>query len=271
MQLLTKRGGPRRPALRYYGGKWRLAPWIISHLPPHAKYVEPFGGAASVLLRKPRSELEVYNDRSGIVVNLFRVLRDQPVELAQAVTWTPFARDEYRVAQLPSIDALEKARRLLIRSFMGHGATADPETGNGFRSKDKTNPAATWSNLAPHLLAVADRMRGVTIENAQALDIIERHDAPDTLFYIDPPYVHDVRYVTTRYGHEMSDADHEALAARLSRVKGMVLLSGYPSPLYARLYKSWKSKQRTNRDMRGKVRTEILWFNDAAFRALRAR
>lgn len=91
----------KRPALRYYGGKWKLAPWIISHFPAHKNYVEPCGGAASVLLQKPRSPLETYNDLDGNVVNFFRVLRDRPDELIRKIRLTPWARAEYELSLQP--------------------------------------------------------------------------------------------------------------------------------------------------------------------------
>src|SRR5690606_6837914 len=97
-----------RPIIRYHGGKWRIAPWIISHFPEHRVYVEPFGGGGSVLLRKPRSYAEVYNDLDGEIVNLFRVARDCGDELIRSVELTPFARDEFMLAYEETEDPIEQ-------------------------------------------------------------------------------------------------------------------------------------------------------------------
>ena len=102
-----------RPLVRYHGGKWMLAPWIIAHFPPHRTYVEPFGGGGSVLLRKTRSYAEVYNDLGGEIVNLFRVARARGEELARLVELTPFARAEFAESYEPAEDELEEARRLI--------------------------------------------------------------------------------------------------------------------------------------------------------------
>ena len=98
--------------LNYHGSKYSLAPWILRHLPPHRVYVEPFGGGASVLLRKRRSYAEVYNDLDGEIVNFFRVLRDPALraDLINACRLTPYARDEFDQAYEPTDDSLERAR-----------------------------------------------------------------------------------------------------------------------------------------------------------------
>mgnify|MGYP000205820787 CR=1 FL=1 len=129
---------PSRPVLRWHGGKWLLAPWIIEHFPPHRVYVEPFGGAASVLLRKPRSYGEVYNDLDEDVVNLFRVLRsDRAGELVEALRLTPFARREFNDAYAPTDNELELARQLIVRSFMGFDSAGhNRDNGRtGFRAR----------------------------------------------------------------------------------------------------------------------------------------
>lgn len=270
----------RRPVLRYHGGKWLLAPWVIEHLPPHRIYVEPFGGAASVLLRKPRSYSEVYNDLDGEVVNPFRVLRDpaEGAELSRRLHLTPFAREEFEASYEPSEDRIESARRLVTRSFLGFGSTAiNSASRTGFRAKayrQNQTGAMDWRNHAGTLAAVTERLRGCLIEHTDALDLIARHDTPETLFYVDPPYVHDTRSALQReratagkhcYRHEMTDDDHRRLATTLHGVAGMVVLSGYGGGLYDdELYPDWHRVERPSLADGARRRTEVLWLNPAA-------
>ena len=107
----------KHPILRYFGGKFRLAPWIIRHFPAHQCYVEPFGGAAGVLLRKVPSQFEIYNDLDSAIVTFFRVVRERPDELMRALILTPFSRQEYADAYEPTTDDLEQARRLFVLAW----------------------------------------------------------------------------------------------------------------------------------------------------------
>lgn len=259
-----------RPVLRYPGGKWRLAPWVISHFPAHDVYVEPFCGGASVLLRKPRARHgEVINDLDGDVVNLFRVLRDKTLamELKGGMELTPFAREEFISALSPSDDPVERARRFLIRAFMGQGSCVLYEK-NGFRSNrtGAQSPAMDWANLHKFVFAVVKRLQGVVIENLPALEVIQKYDRERTLFYIDPPYVHSTRTDRGRkaYRHEMTDEDHKKLAEQAHCIKGKVIISGYSCDLYDALYKGWARVEKEARADGGARRTECLWLSPNA-------
>jgi DNA adenine methylase len=271
--------GPSRPALRYLGGKWKLAPWIIEHFPPHDLYVEPFGGAASVLLRKPRQGAEVYNDLDGDVVNLFRVLRtaEQATQLADLVSLTPFAREEFESAYEHTDDPVERARRMLVRSFMGFGSCAsriDRTTGwrTGIRLKS-ASAARDWANYPDAIQALAERLRGVSIEQRPALDVLAAYDAETTLFYVDPPYVHSTRSPkrtrtapSNGYAHELGDADHAALLDVLDGLKAAVVLSGYACELYDNRLKGWRRVTLETLADGARPRLEVLWLNAAAAR-----
>lgn len=261
-----------RPILRYHGGKWLLAPWIIGHLPPHRVYVEPFGGAASVLLRKSRSYGEVYNDRDGEVVNLFRVVRDQGDALIRLLATTPFARDEFQESYEPAEDPIEQARRTVIRSFMGFGSAAASGAKTGFRSNSNrsgTTPSHDWANFPDSLALVVDRLRGVVIENKDAAEVLAQHDSVVTVHYVDPPYVLSTRSGASLnggkgYRFEMTDDNHRRLAGTLHSLKGMVVLSGYSCPLYDELYADWTRVDRPALADGARPRTECLWLNAAA-------
>lgn len=257
---------PERPVLRWHGGKWLLAPWIIEHFPSHQVYVEPFGGAASVLMRKPRSYAEVYNDLDGEIVNAFRVLRDHADDLERAARLTPFARAEFDLSYEPSGDPVEQARRTIFRSAAGFGSPSASGYRTGFRAsctRARTTPAMDWRNWPDQVAALTDRLRGVVIECQDALRIIAQHDGPETLHYVDPPYLHETRTATEKvYRHELTEGDHRTLAETLHGLRGAVVLSGYPCALYDdELYASWRRVERSAFADGARARTEVLWIN----------
>lgn len=261
---------PSRPMLRYHGGKWLLANWIISNFPKHRVYVEPFGGAASVLLQKPRTYAEIYNDLDGEIVNLFRVVREQGEALRRALELTPFSRIEFLASYEKSTDPLEQARRTVIRSFMGFGSNSHNKK-TGFRSNSNrsgTTPAHDWRNYPLEFGAIIERMRGVCIENRDACEVIQTHDAATTLHYVDPPYTPETRDSGGDYRHEMTADDHRKLGEVLHSVKGMVVLSGYASDLYdLEIYPNWLRVARPSFADGARERTEVLWLNPATVKA----
>lgn len=254
---------PARPILRWHGGKWILANWIISHLPKHRVYVEPFGGAGSVLLRKPRSYGEIYNDLDGEVVNLFRVARDSGTELKHCLELTPFSRDEFVLSYERSSDPLEQARRTVVRSFMGFGSNSHNQA-TGFRANSNrsgTTPAHDWANYPDALETLIQRLQGVCIENRNAIDVMNAHDSNETVHYVDPPYVSSTRDKGGDYRHEMTDAQHIDLASALHQMRGSVVLSGYPCELYANLYSDWHRIERRSLADGARPRVEVLWLS----------
>ncbi|NIG15838.1 DNA adenine methylase [Pantoea sp. Cy-640] len=260
----------KHPVIRYHGGKFRLAPWVISFMPEHTCYVEPFGGAAGVLIQKPRSYAEVYNDLDGEVVNLFRVLRDAKScqRLQDACRLTPYARDEFYASREFTDEPLERARRMVVRACMGFGSAAGIGGNSGFRGDSKRKYATAahlWERYPENLRAVCERLQGVIIESKDALDVMRAHDAETTLHYVDPPYVTETRAKGNRcYNHEMSDDQHEQLLSVASVLAGMVMISGYDCELYRDMLAGWTMVSKPSRISAGrgtKVKTECLWLS----------
>lgn len=255
-----------RPIVRYHGGKWELAKWIVSQFPSHRIYCEPFAGGASVLLQKPRSYAEVYNDLDGEIVNLFQVARDRPAEFLDAIERTPFSRDEYFRAFAPDKDPVEWARRTVVRSHMGFAGTAIHGKTTGFRSfstNSGSHPAAQWRRLPECVVAIVKRLQGVVIENRDFLEVIDQQDTPETLFYVDPPYLRATRDAGTDYRHELTDEQHKTLLERLCGLKGMAVLSGYPSRMYDAALSGWRRIEQQALAEGARVRTEVLWISPA--------
>lgn len=271
---MTRLPSIQRPPLRYHGGKWQLADWIISVMPQHKVYCEPYGGGASVLLSKPSTFLEVYNDLNGDVVNFFSVLRDHTEELVRLIDLTPFSRDEFvRCKKNATADAsdIERARRFYVVSWQSRGAAGMQEQG-GWRHVTKygtrhNTPGDDFNNTG-HLYAVAQRLKKCQIENLPALDCIVKYDSPDTLHYVDPPYVlrtRGAKGTLHRYRYDMEDGDHIALLATLKTLKGMVILSGYDDPIYHELLPEWAvHKKEVSKDNHAGKAKEVLWVSPNA-------
>ncbi|MBM1170190.1 DNA adenine methylase [Microvirga arabica] len=268
---------PTRPLLRWMGSKWRLAPWVISHLPPHDLYCEPFGGSASVLMRKPRSKIEILGDLDDELLNLYAVVRDPALaaQLMMVCSLTPFSDAEFRCACEPMTEdrPVERARRLVVR----HAMQVSPDvrkvgTGTGFRrysGEGRKIPAFDWATYPEAIAAMSKRLQRVLIERDDAVKTIRRHDRPNALFYIDPPYVHSTRKAPTRgYAHEMDDAAHRELLDCILSVKGMVVLSGYGHHLYDEALTGWRRLTREAQDHARNAREEVLWISPRGAEAL---
>lgn len=282
---------PRRPVMRYFGGKFRLREFVISHFPPHRVYTEAFGGAASVLMAKPRCYAEILGDLDGEITGLFRVLRNREhaTELERLLRLTPFARAEFEAVYERDDDPVEQARRTLVKSYMGFGSNAvfrdSPNCGmrtrastwrppTGFRSNSKrsgTTPAHDWMRYPDQIKVFTERLQGVVIETRNALDVISQYDTHDCLHFVDPPYVMSTRGDTRKdYRFEMSHDDHADLSELLGSVEGYVVLCGYPSALYEDLYRGWHRLERSHLADSAKKTTEVLWLSPRTIEALEA-
>jgi DNA adenine methylase len=225
-------GEVKRPALDYFGGKWKCADKIISRFPEHKSFVDVFCGAASITLRKPRSKNEIINDLNAEVTNFFKVLRDDNLKLRVLLEKTPYSREEYYRCRELSDDIMEQARRTVVKSWFGIGDSLDNETGFRVSLSQGGSTTKPWLTYIDYLHLYAERLRGVIIETLDFEEAIKRYDRTDTLFYLDPPYEKETRSKKHAYKHEWDPADHERLLRVVSTIRGAFVLSGYLAESY---------------------------------------
>lgn len=256
------------PPMAYYGGKTRLARRIAALLPEHGHYVEPFAGSLAVLLAKRPSQMETVNDLDADLMAFWRVLREQPIELARVCALTPHSRAEHCAAYAPldEVDDLERARRSWVRISQGRTGTLR-KTGWRFY----IDPAGSTSSMPEYLdayvgrmYAVAERLRLVSLECRPALEVISAYGAFDRVcLYVDPPYVGSTRH--RNYRTEMcGEGAHGELLEALLRVSASVVLSGYASELYDTALAGWDRIEMPSATGQGgtyAARTEVLWSN----------
>lgn len=253
-----------RPPVPYVGGKQGLAPLITSLMDQHDHYVEPYFGGGSVLFAKPPASMETVNDIDGYLVTFWRVLRDHPHELAWAAGMTPHSRAEFTATRHVGAESdIEVARRVWVNLTQGRAARP---TRTGWRyvvtDAAKHSLPDYLDGYIGRLIDSASRLRGVSIEQRDGVDVIRAYDAPGTCLYVDPPYLGSTRGRETLYAHEMPDHEsHERLLDALTDCRSQVILSGYASPLYDDALSGWERIEAPVRDQASRKRVEVLWVN----------
>lgn len=249
--------------INYPGAKWGMAKEIVALMPEHRSYLEPFFGSGAVLFHKPPSAIETVNDIDGDIVNFFKVLREMPEQLSEAIEMTPYARDVFDDAHKNHGGSeFDRAYRFAIRSKMGFGFKTYTQTGfkMDIAGREKGYTTSCWNRMPKDIVIAAQRLKNVQIDNRPALDVIRRFNFPNVLIYADPPYLLETRG-GKQYRHEMSEQDHINLLDALKQHLGPVILSGYPSEMYDRELKRWGRIERKSYNQLAEQRTEVLWCN----------
>lgn len=267
-----------RAPFTYYGGKQGMAARLVELMPSHRVYIEPFFGSGAVFFAKHPSAHEILNDVDDRIVTFFRVLRDRPEDLIRVCSLTPYSRTEFARALESTDDELERARRFWVRVNQSFAKTARENTGWSITTARTQSTPGSVSGRLSRFAECAERLSGATIENRDAIELLERFGTTeDTVVYADPPYLGSTRssaaaslgYSGGDYSHDMpSVIDHERLAACLHSLKATVILSGYPSELYEDLYGDWHQvdvhvaahSSNAARADRGR-RIERIWLN----------
>lgn len=259
-------------AFGWYGGKFSHLDWLLPLLPEATHYCEPFGGSAAVLINRQPSPVETYNDLDGEAVNFFRVLREQKEALVEAIGLTPFSRAEFETAineHGEVLTDLERARRFYIRARQVRTGLAQKASSGRWAHCLLTSRAgmagavSRWLGAVEDLPLIAQRLLRVQIECAPAIEVINRYDSEETLFYCDPPYPHGSRGDANAYAHEMTDGQHRELADTLRKVRGKVVLSSYQCELMDELYGDWRRIEAPEKIVHSvkTPRREVLWLN----------
>ena len=262
----------RRIAFGWYGGKFSHLDFLVPLLPNRAgHFCDAFGGSAAVLMNVGPYPVETYNEIDSELVNFFRTLRDRQEELIEAIGLTPFSREELALACRPEsgLSALERARRFYVRARQTRTGLAQTSSEGRWAHCVRTSRAgmsgavSRWLGSVEGLAEIAQRLQRVQIENAPALEVVARYDTSETLFYVDPPYVHAARGDAAAYGYEMTDDDHAELSEALHGIRGRAVLSGYRTDLYDRLFSDWRRVDAPARLCRSTrtPRRESAWLN----------
>lgn len=262
--------------LRWHGGKAYQAGHIIAQMPPHTRYCEPyFGGGAVLFAKSPEGVAEFVNDIHGDLVGFYRVLREKAKfeEFQRMVEATPFSPVEFNAAktilQSTSCSDVERAHAFFVRYRQSRQGLAKCFATPTSRTRRGMNEqVSAWLTAVDGLAEAHARLRRVEVRQQDAVDFIQELDSEQTLFYLDPPYLHETRSTRNCYEFEMTPEQHQALLDVLQTIKGKFLLSGYPSTMYdtAAQRAGWNRSDlaidnKASSAKKKEKKTECLWRN----------
>jgi DNA adenine methylase len=260
-----------RSIVKIHGGKYYLAPFIIDHFPKEHEnmgYLEPFCGGASVLLNKNPSKEEIINDIDIKLINIFKIVRDQPKELIAKLKKIKYSETTFIKAQkeeqfeaIIDMAVNEFILRRMSRGGLKKGfAWSDRERGG------QPGDVNAWETILKTIPVISKRLSNVHILNKPALELIKAFSQESVFLYADPPYLPETRVSKNAYEFELTEKGHIELASALNNFKGKVLISGYQSKLYKKLYKGWKVSKKevpnhASQQKNKSIQTEMLWMN----------
>lgn len=218
----------------YMGNKHDLAKWILPYFPQHKTYVEVFGGTFAIGLNKPKSQVEIYNDLNGNLSNLFHVVRtryDEFVEqLNQMIVSEAWHKFFYKNHNDPNNELENAVRYYYVMCFTFRG-----KYDGGFSYTNEKSFTTTLQRKLPELKEIHDRIKNVIILNKTCFDVVKQNNQPDTLLYLDPPYVSTESYYETLAGG-FTETDHVKLRDLLANHKGYFFLSYEDDELVSDIY-----------------------------------
>lgn len=260
-----------RPAIKCHGGKFYLCKWILSHFPEgfeNMTYVEPYCGGSNVFFNKPKSKIEVINDIDTGIIQIYRALRDESSEFVRRLKICKYCEKTFQQAlkNKQTEDYLEHAVNEFILRRMSRGGLRKAFAWSDRQRGGKPGDINAWETSLKSLPELSEKLQEAFIFNKPALEVIKSFNSSNTLLYVDPPYLQDTRVSKNVYSFEITEGDHIDLANALKKFPGKVMISGYSSPLYNKLYKGWKICKRkvanhASQQKTKTTKTEIIWKN----------
>jgi DNA adenine methylase len=260
-----------RSIVKYHGGKGRLYPWLLSNFPPNYKvYVELFGGAASVLLNKKASDVEIYNEIDSKMFNLVNVIKNNFNEFIDKVKQIEYSEGNflhYKSINYDELSFVDQAVCFYVLKRMSRGGMGKNFSWSSRQYSLGPAEVHCWLTSFDNVKKAHDRLQNVILLNSNALDVIGLYDGPDTFFYADPPYLASTRISTNVYNHEFSLDSHKLLSDKLNLIQGRCMLSGYESEEYNNWFYSWnklfKMASNHSSQVQGskELKKECIWLN----------